>query len=124
MATKENQTEEVVEEGRNPLVEAVHKVLLASIGAVALAQEEVEDFVHKLVERGEIAEKDGKLMISDLVEKRKKQTEKAEKVTDGRLEDLLRRMNVPTKSDIADLSDKITVLTEKVDELNEAEDSE
>ncbi len=54
MATEEKQTEEVVEERHNPLVEAARKVLLASIGAVALAQEEVEDFVHKLVERGEI----------------------------------------------------------------------
>ena len=124
MATKEKKSEDAVEEGRNPLVEAVHKVLLASIGAVALAQEEIEDFVHKLVERGEIAEKDGMVMINDLMEKRKKQTEKAEKLTDSRIEDLLRRMNVPTKSDIADLSDKITALTEKVDELKAAEDAE
>ena len=124
MATEEKQTEEVVEERHNPLVEAARKVLLASIGAVALAQEEVEDFVHKLVERGEIVEKDGKSMVSDLVGKRKKQTEKAEKVTESRLEDLLRRMNIPTKSDIADLSEQITVLTEKVDELKEAEDAE
>jgi poly(hydroxyalkanoate) granule-associated protein len=121
MTTKENQTEEVVEEGRNPLVDAVHKVLLASIGAVALAQEEIEDFINKLVERGEIAEKDGKAMISDLMDKRKKQTEKAEKEADSRIEDLLRRMNVPTKRDIQDLSAKITELTEKVDELAEAE---
>jgi polyhydroxyalkanoate synthesis regulator phasin len=121
MASKEKKTEEVAEEGRNPLVDAVHKVLLASIGAVALAQEEIEDFVNKLVERGEIAEKDGKAMVRDLMEKRKRQAEKAEKETECRIEDLLRRMNVPTKSDIQDLSAKITELTDKVDELTEAE---
>jgi poly(hydroxyalkanoate) granule-associated protein len=119
MATKIKETEEVVEEVRNPFLGAVRKVLLASVGAVALAQDEIEDFVNKLVERGEIAEKDGKALIKDLMEKRKKQTEKAEKELDGRIEELLRRMNVPTKGDIEDLSTKITELTEKVDALKE-----
>ncbi len=105
---------------RGPLLEAVRKVLLAGIGAVALAQEEVEDFVNKLVERGEIAEKDGRKLIHDIRERRKKTTEKAEESLDKRVEELLGRMNVPTKADLEALSAKITVLTKKVDELKKA----
>jgi len=117
--------EVVVEEGaeemeRNPLLEATRKVLLASIGAVALAQEEIEVFVNKLVERGEIAEKDGKKLVRDVMEKRKKEAKKAEDELDKRLEDLLDRMNVPTKSDIEALSAKITALSKKVDALKKA----
>jgi poly(hydroxyalkanoate) granule-associated protein len=115
----------VVEEGaeemeRNPLLEATRKVLLASIGAVALAQEEIEVFVNKLVERGEIAEKDGKKLVRDVMDKRKKEAKKAEDELDNRMEDLLDRMNVPTKSDIEALSAKITALSKKVDELKKA----
>jgi poly(hydroxyalkanoate) granule-associated protein len=115
----------VVEEGseemeRNPLLEATRKVLLASIGAVALAQEEIEAFVNKLVERGEIAEKDGKNLVRDVMDKRKKEAKKAEDELDKRIEDLLDRMNVPTKSDIEALSAKITALSKKVDELKKA----
>jgi poly(hydroxyalkanoate) granule-associated protein len=111
-----------VEEGaeemeRNPLFDAARKVLLASIGAVALAQEELEDFVNRLVERGEIAEKDGKKLIRETMEKRKKEAQKAEDELDKRVEDLLDRMNVPTKSDIEALSAKISALTKKVEEL-------
>ena len=102
---------------RNPLLDAARKVLLAGMGAVALAQEEVEDFVNKLVERGEIAEKDGKKLIRETMEKRKKEAKKTEDQMDKRIEDLLDRMNVPTKSDIEALSAKITALTKKVDEL-------
>jgi poly(hydroxyalkanoate) granule-associated protein len=102
---------------RNPLFDAARKVLLASIGAVALAQEEVEEFVNRLVERGEIAEKDGKKLIRETMEKRRKQTQKAEEQMDRRLKDILDRMNVPTKSDIDALSAKITALTKKVEEL-------
>jgi poly(hydroxyalkanoate) granule-associated protein len=112
--------EVVVEEERNPFVDVTRKVLLASIGAVALAQEEIESFVNKLVERGEIAEKDGKKLVTDVMEKRKKEAAKAEDQLDNRVEDLLNRMNVPTKSDIDALSAKITALTKKVDELKKA----
>jgi poly(hydroxyalkanoate) granule-associated protein len=112
--------EEPTEEERNPFVEATRKVLLASIGAVAIAQEELEAFVNKLVERGEIAEKDGKKLVRDVMERRKKDAQKAEDELDKRMEEILDRMNVPTKSDIEALSAKITALTKKVDELKNA----
>ena len=111
--------EEPTEE-RSRFLEATRKVLLASIGAVALAQEEIENFVNKLVERGEIAEQDGKKLMRDVMEKRKKEAKKAEDEVDKRLEELLARMNVPTKSDVDALSAKITALTKKVDELKKA----
>lgn len=108
------------EEESSRFVEATRKVLLAGIGAVALAQEEIESFVSKLVERGEIAEKDGRKLVRDVMERRKKETQKAEDQLEKRMEDLLDRMNVPTKSDIEALSAKITALTKKVDELKNA----
>jgi poly(hydroxyalkanoate) granule-associated protein len=118
MAKKvEVKVEEAEEMERKPLLDAARKVLLASIGAVALAQEEVEDFVNKLVERGEIAEKDGKKLIRETMEKRKKEAKKAEDQLDKRMEEILDRMNVPSKSDIEALSAKISALTKKVDEL-------
>jgi polyhydroxyalkanoate synthesis regulator phasin len=105
---------------KNTFFEALHKVMLASIGAVALAQEEIEDFVNKLVEKGEIAEKDGKKLVNDIMEKRKKSTEKAEDEFTKRVEDILDRMSVPTKADIEALGEKITALTKKVDDLKKA----
>jgi poly(hydroxyalkanoate) granule-associated protein len=116
------QTIDVIEENaetaeRSPLLETARKVLLAGIGAVALAQEEIEEFVNKLIERGEIAERDGRKLMDELMEKRRKKTREAEEPLDERVEDLLDRMNVPTKADIETLSAKIAILTKKVDEL-------
>jgi poly(hydroxyalkanoate) granule-associated protein len=122
--TQTNVAVEVTEESeRSPLLEAARKVLLAGIGAVALAQEEVEDFVNKLIDRGEIAEKDGRQLIRDVMDKRKKKVQEAEGEADKRIEELLDRMNVPTKSDINELSAKIAALTKKVDELKKAQGS-
>jgi poly(hydroxyalkanoate) granule-associated protein len=118
MAKVEVTVEEGLEEGeRGRFSETMRKVLLAGMGAVALAQEEMEAFVAKLVERGELAEQDGKKLVRDVMEKRKKETKKAEDQLDKRVEELLDRMNVPSKSDIEALSAKITALSKKVDEL-------
>lgn len=117
MATNsKTKTKETTEE-RNALLDTARKVLLAGIGAVAIAQEEVEEFVNRLVERGEIAEKDGKKLIKEVVDRRKKEAEKTEDEINKRIEEILDRMNVPTKADIETLGDKITALSKKVDEL-------
>ena len=114
--------EDVQLDERNSLLEMARKVLLASFGAVVLAQEEVESFVEKLVERGEIAEKDGKKLLRELRERRKTEpiaapAEVAAIEQERRMDALLKRINIPNRSEIEALSQKISHLTEKVDDL-------
>jgi polyhydroxyalkanoate synthesis regulator phasin len=103
---------------RGTLYEAARKVLLAGMGAMALAQDEAEDFVNKLVERGEIAEKDAKKLMKEVVDKRRKLGRDG---LEKRVEDILARMNVPTKSELESLSAKITALANKLDGLKPPE---
>ena len=100
-----------------PLFDLARRVLLAGIGAMALAQDEVEEFVNKLVERGEIAEKDGKQLLRELLERRKLRAGEVENQFSKRVAEILDRMNVPTRSDIEALGDKIAALSQKLDEL-------
>lgn len=106
--------QEMVEERQNRFFETARRVVLATVGAVALAQDELEDFVTRLVERGEIAEKDARKLLREVTEKR---TRRAEHELDRRVEELLDRLNVPSKGDIDALSHKITTLTHKIDEV-------
>jgi poly(hydroxyalkanoate) granule-associated protein len=123
MAEKIDVEEEAVKEASNPFVEGVRRVLLASVGAFSLAQDEAEKFVNKLVEKGEIAEKDGRSLLTDLSESRKERAkESGKRVSDElekRMESLLNRMNIPTKSDIEQLSNKVAELAKKIDTLKE-----
>jgi poly(hydroxyalkanoate) granule-associated protein len=118
--TDQSTPEESSEEGKN-LTELARKVMLATVGAVALAQEEAETFIKKLIERGEIAEKDGRKMMDDLKDRRKKKTQEAEDELESRVAQILERTGVPTKADIEALGDKITALTEKIEELKAAQ---
>ncbi len=106
--------EEKAEEERNRFMELTRKVMLAAVGAVGLAQDETEDFVNRLVKRGEIAEKDARKLLKEVTEKRRKTVEKrAEKQMDK----VFDRMNIPSKADIEELNAKISILTAKVEEL-------
>lgn len=113
-------------ETSNTLLESLRRVLMAGIGVAVLAQEEIEEFVTKLVDRGEIAENEGRSLIGDILERRKQEVqERAKKATgsvDRNVEGMLSRMNVPTRSDINSLSEQISELSKKVDQLRDLDE--
>lgn len=121
MTTRPNkeiqEPEQLEEEERSPLFETARRVVLAAVGAVALAQDEVEDFVNRLVERGEIAERDARKLMREVTARRRKRVGKQ---MDKRLEGILDSLNIPSKSDIDELSHKIAVLSTKIEELKKA----
>ncbi|HSD85379.1 MAG TPA: phasin family protein [Anaerolineae bacterium] len=108
----EKAKEAVVEEG-NKLQDAMHRMMLALVGTVGLVQDELEHLVDKAVERGEQAEKEARQTVHDVTEKRKG----AEKEVDKRFEDMLAKLNIPTKNDITALNEKIAELAKKVEAL-------
>ncbi len=121
MAEQEKPIEDKDEAERYPILNAMRRLLHVGVGAVALAQDEVEDLVDKLVQRGEIAESDGKKLIKEFVDRRKAGTSKLSAEFEQQLEELLGRMNIPSKAEIAALSEKIGELTRKVEELKHKE---
>lgn len=122
---KEPEVVEVSEEGVDveepSILESLRRVLLASVGVVALTIEEIRELVDKLVERGEIAEQEGIKLVIEIKEKRKKKTDSAEDLASSRMRELMDKMDIPTKSDIDALSAKIATLSKKVDELKKAQ---
>ena len=107
--------------GGNPVVKAMRNMLMAAIGTVSMGIEEVEAIVNHLIERGELAEKDGRAMVAEVKERRHKDAAKTgakfDGLVDSRVESILNRMNIPSRSDVEDLGNKIGELSAKVDEL-------
>ena len=131
-----NQAKDAVVDVRNELIVQsanlyllVRRVLLSSLGAVALTVEEASDLMAKLVERGELAEADMQKIMSDLraqsaereadaAKAREELAKKAGTTLEDSVETILTRLNVPNKHDIDELSRKISNLNEKVSALN------
>ena len=109
------------EEAQSSLMESLRRVMLASIGAMALTKDELQAFIDKLIERGEVAEEEGKKLMSELMEKRKKKTGEAQDMAVQRVHEVLDQMDIPTRTDINALGEKIASLSKKIDELKKSQ---
>ncbi|MEI6777017.1 MAG: phasin family protein [Chloroflexales bacterium] len=116
------------------MFEVVRKLLLAGVGALALSRDEAEEFINRLVERGEIAQKDAQHLIDETVERIRKTTQpQINPIQSGvatistqvetSLEQFLNRMNIPSKRDIDELSAKIAHLAGRVEELRRVQET-
>ena len=92
-----------------PLFEISRKILLAGIGAAVLAQEEIEAFVNRLAQEGELAEKDARALAKEMMERRKSMENKKKAE--------VRQPPAATKADIEALNARIAELNKKIEEL-------
>lgn len=110
-------------ESKNVMLASLQRVLLAGVGVIVLAQEEIEEFVRRLVDRGDIAEEEGRELVEDVMEQRNKRLREVRAGLEGRIdrstEEVYKRLNIPSRSEIKSLSEQIEVLSKKVDELVE-----
>jgi poly(hydroxyalkanoate) granule-associated protein len=106
---------------RGRFTELARKVMFAGIGAAVLAQEEIEAFVKKLVERGELAEKDGEGLLAEMHARRRERMSKVEEEVNKHVGRALERLNIPSKDEIAALNEKIAALNAKLDEMKKGE---
>ena len=106
----------------NPVVNTAHSGILAGIGAVAVGKEKTEAVMERLVEKGEVTAKDLLRIWKDLFSQGKedvtKVEEKLEGMLDQRISAVLQRMNIPNKTDLEGLNDKVGALTKKVADLD------
>ena len=109
---------EISSEERSRFVALSRKMVLATVGAVGIAQDEVDAYLKRLVKRGELSEKQARKMLDEVSERSSKVGKHAELNVEHQIENVLHRANMPTKRDIEALSAKITTLTHKVEELN------
>ena len=127
------------------VIDVAHKAFQVSLGAVVAVQDGVVDqlgktqkrvtsyleqtqkdagqLVGNLEQRGAKVEKKGVTKFNEFMESRKKQVDETINTAtvqvdvEGRIANVLKGMNVPTKADIEALNKKIDALTKKIEAL-------
>jgi poly(hydroxyalkanoate) granule-associated protein len=113
---------------QNDLAQSAHKIWLAGLGAVAMAEEEGEKLFKNLVEKGQDMESRGREQVGkakDAVGGVKTVAESYwdtfEKTLDNKITSILHRIGVPTKDEIGTLTRKVEELTSAIDKLRDAD---
>jgi len=105
---------------QNTCCQPGRKIVLAGFGAWSLAQEKAEQIFNRLVERGEIAEKNGRTRLHALMENSRKQSESTVEDLSNYAQSAMERMNIPTRADMDALNKQVSSLSEKIDTLKES----
>ncbi len=106
------------------VTESAHRIWLAGLGAVALAQETGGKLFNELVQRGREMEARAKLSRPDMTVTLKDATGRAMtawqqlgKGVDEQVTAALHRMGVPTRHEIATLGKRVELLTASIEKL-------
>jgi polyhydroxyalkanoate synthesis regulator phasin len=103
---------------RGSLYETTRLILLAGVGAISLAQDEINIFLDRLVERGEMAEADARKLVREVVERREKlEKERRQQVVEARRTAQPAQSSAATRADIDALTARIADLTRQIEEL-------
>lgn len=96
---------------------SAHKVWLAGLGALALAQDGAGKLFDTLVTRGKDVEAAGTGMLKDARGKAGNVWEKVGKEMDDQVVAVLHRVGVPTREDITTLNRRVESLTASIEKL-------
>jgi poly(hydroxyalkanoate) granule-associated protein len=118
MDTNDDVKKEDKKEEEYSLHDMMKRMMLAGVGAVSIIHEELEQHIDKLVERGEITQKDREEIIVKMKERRQKYMHHRRDYARKHVAEALENLDVPSRTDIDTLSQKIADLEKKIDELN------
>lgn len=105
-------------------LDLVRRSLYAYVGTLRLVEEQIDDWIATLVERGEIAAEEGRQLREELTARAEDVVgrEHGTKADAGRgLADVLHRVGVPTHQDVEHLTRQLERLSARVDALLEAQ---
>jgi poly(hydroxyalkanoate) granule-associated protein len=112
------------QELQNDVVESAHKIWLAGLGSLALAEEEGGKLFKSLVDKGKAVEGRGKEKVeqargavSGVKTVAESYWDTFERTLDEKFTAALHRIGVPTKDEIENLTKKVEELTVSIDKL-------
>jgi poly(hydroxyalkanoate) granule-associated protein len=118
-------------EGPLALAGVLRNSVLAWIGAVAVVQEEFETWARQLIERGELAEAEGRQFVQEMIRQHRSKSPNSgtaasamgavkndcPPIREKMMDWCLSRMGRPTKQETRDLSARIEALEARIEEL-------
>lgn len=108
--------EKVTGRSRGSLYETTRMILLAGVGAISLAQDEINIFLDRLVERGEMAEADARKLVREVMDRREKlENERREQARSTYAAAGAER--AATRADIDALIARVADLTRQIEEM-------
>jgi polyhydroxyalkanoate synthesis regulator phasin len=97
------------------ILDIIRNAMLAGFGV----QEKVKEIIDDFVKKGELSESQGAKLVKEWAEKVDKNTEDMSKSLSELVQKALDKMSLPSKDEIAKLSEQVNALSERIKKLEE-----
>lgn len=85
-------------------------ILYTGVGAAFLTKEKIEELKAELIDKGNLTREEGKEFVDDLIKKSEKAKDELELWINQRVEEQIKRLNLATSDEVADLKRKVEEL--------------
>jgi len=92
------------------MFDALRKAVLFGAGLAVMTTEKMKDFADELVKRGEMSEKEARQALKEWMEKSKQACKDMEEKTESAVNNVLNRMNIPSRSELDELKERLAKL--------------
>jgi polyhydroxyalkanoate synthesis regulator phasin len=99
------------------LGDLLRRVVLASVGAAAIGKDELEEFLRRAREQGDLSSADAEKLRDKLMEAFKRVPGDWDEIVDTSLRAALRRIKIPDRAEIERLQKVIDRLARKIDAM-------
>ncbi|MBY9077714.1 phasin family protein [Paenibacillus sp. HN-1] len=93
------------------------KAISLGVGLTVVSKEKVEKAVDELVKRGEVAPTESRALVDRLIERGEEERSAFKSAVQEQVQRVLKELDVPVKSDVAALEERIAVLERRLAEL-------
>ncbi len=99
------------------MLEVIKKSILAGIGAIALTEEKVKELIDEFVQKGELSQKEGESLVSELQKVIDEHKTKLTTTIDDHIKSFLKELNLVTKPDLTELEKSLKKDFAKLEKL-------
>ena len=85
------------------------------------SEDRINELVKELVDKGDINKEEGKKVVQDMLEERKKQKLDLEKKISEKVQESISKIDVFTKKDMSELESRIQTLEEEIQKIKNKE---
>jgi polyhydroxyalkanoate synthesis regulator phasin len=101
--------------------ESVRKLGLIGAGLWAITEDRINELVKELVDKGDINKEEGKKVVQDMLEERKRQKLDLEKKISETIQESISKIDIFTKKDMNELESRIQTLEEEIQKIKNKE---
>ena len=94
--------------------DTLKKMGLIGIGLISMTEEKITEFTNELIDKGELNKEEGKNLVKEMIEEKKKQKAELEDKICSKVNEYIEKVNYAKSDDVKDLEKRIEELEDLV----------